>query len=144
MVECFKYNRKLENVGMVFIGFWFSLVSISMLQPYYHIIAGSLFIRYHNSSGLLFEQFQDLVQKRDSVHFVNSNHSHSFRPIYQPGPQNWCHKDALTPLSHFSFSAQSFLKISSSVFIKIFWNYHESFFDVNEAKHTWEIAQRTC
>ena len=41
-----------------------------MLQLYYDIIAGSLFIRYHNSSGLLFEQFQDLVQKRDSAHLL--------------------------------------------------------------------------
>ena len=107
---------------------------------YYLIIAGSLFIRYHNSSGLLFEHSRS-CPKTGFCSFSNN----SIRPIYQPGPQNWCHKDALTPLSRFSFSVQNFLEISFfgfyQNFLKLSWI---KIFDVNEPKHTCEIALRTC
>ena len=68
MFKLWEKTRKYP-LDLYFSELWISSLPILMLQLYNHFIAGSLFIRYHNSSGLLFEQFQDLVQKRDSVHF---------------------------------------------------------------------------
>ena len=96
----------------------------SASRLYYLIIAGSLFIRYHNSSGLLFEHSRS-CPKTGFCSFSNN----SIRPIYQPGPQNWCHKDALTPLSHFSFSVQKFSRNFVFRFLSKFsQKYHESKF----------------
>jgi len=120
--EIFSLEPAVHLVKMIL---WVCEIFGAVPRLYYLIIAGSLFIRYHNSSGLLFEHSRS-CPKTGFCSFSNN----SFRPIYQPGPQNWCHKDALTPLSHFSFSVQNFLEIS-------FFGFYQNFLKIIMNQNFW-------